>query len=444
MEILAELGNWSFYALGILALAIALAFVANAVAWKLDVSRRGRIQQYYEALSSPSHNAIPVTLLTGFLGSGKTTLVNRILTSDHGLRIVVVVNEFGEVAIDHLLLQENAKLTAGIVVMPNGCMCCARGQGSSGALELEEVLRNLLELSQQQAGLLFEYVLIETSGLADPGPLVAALSRLDVRFYLDGTVTLVDATNARRIIADENAQRFYPEAARQAVFADVIVLTKHERASSPDVVSEAIASLRAINASARIVCADDHFAGTDVLQLLHLQRSADFLPDCAATAAAPSARRCAPLPQGSRTGRGAHAHAPAVSSVSIQTGAGGAPAVGRCCASAESLERWITRLVQPHSAARATVAGDSSAPRHELWRVKGIFAVAGDPRQLLVHAVFGEVQVAAGSRWEADEPRCCRIVFIGLCLDAALLRSQFAELLTEVHGDYPAEAPEET
>jgi hypothetical protein len=84
-----------------LVLAIGLTFVANFMAWKMHVSRRARIQRCYEALSSPCEGVktIPVTLLTGFLGSGKTTLVNRILTSDHGLRIVVIVNEFGDVAV---------------------------------------------------------------------------------------------------------------------------------------------------------------------------------------------------------------------------------------------------------------------------------------------------------------------------------------------------------
>ena len=358
--------------------------------------------------------------------------------------------------VDHLLLKENAKLTqAGIVLMPNGCMCCAHGKVASGALELEEVLRNLLKLSQQQGGAdmqgaSFEYVLIETSGLADPGPLIAVLSRLDARFYLDGTVTLVDSTNARRILADESAERYYPEAARQVAFADVIVVTKVERASSPDTVPKAIARLRSINGSARILSADDHFKCTDVLQLLHLQRLAEFLPECAATAgvstttpACPSAASARVRIKGSRAGGSEHAiHGVGVSSVSIQTGLGDGPHRNNCCASVQLLESWITRLVRPHSAAHTTGAAIGSV--HEIWRVKGIFAVTGDPRQLLLHAVFGDVQVAAGARWDEDEPRCCRIVFIGVHLDEMLLRSQFAELLAAANPDGPTKAPMET
>jgi G3E family GTPase len=127
--------------------------------------------------------------------SGKTTLVNRILTSHlHGKRIVVIENEAGALSIDDKILRasEQEKEAAGIFVMKNGCLCCT---GDGAGAELERVLNHLLALLDQQE---FDYVLIETSGLADPAPLMQTFFSHNMcggRFVLDGVVALVDAKN---------------------------------------------------------------------------------------------------------------------------------------------------------------------------------------------------------------------------------------------------------
>jgi len=178
---------------------------------------------------------IPVTVLTGFLGSGKTTLLNRILSEQHGKRIAVIENEFGEVAVDHELVigaQEEIFETA------NGCICCTvRG-------DLIRVLGALRKRRER-----FDYILIETTGLADPGPVAQTFfADEDLRedFRLDAIVALVDAKHITGQLATEAI------AAEQVGFADVLLLNKTDLVSQPEL-TRIERSLRAINATARIV-----------------------------------------------------------------------------------------------------------------------------------------------------------------------------------------------
>ena len=134
-----------------------------------------------------AQNLVPVTILTGFLGSGKTTLLNRILTEQHGHRIAVIENEFGEEGVDNELLLQNAD--EQIVEMNNGCICCTvRG-------DLVRILGDLRE--RREAGdVKFERVIIETTGLADPGPVAQTFFIDDdvAEYYLlDAVITVVDA-----------------------------------------------------------------------------------------------------------------------------------------------------------------------------------------------------------------------------------------------------------
>ena len=178
---------------------------------------------------------IPVTILTGFLGSGKTTLLNRILKEEHGKRIAVIENEFGEVGIDQALVIDADE---EIFEMSNGCICCTvRG-------DLIRVLGNLMKRRDK-----FDYVLVETTGLADPGPVAQTFfmdDEIRAEFALDGIVTLVDAAHIEQQLGRSD------ESTEQIAFADVLVLNKTDLVDD-DALDRLEARLRDMNRMARVV-----------------------------------------------------------------------------------------------------------------------------------------------------------------------------------------------
>lgn len=166
---------------------------------------------------------IPVTILTGFLGSGKTTLLKRILTEAHGQKIAVIENEFGEENIDNEILVNDTQ--ENIIQMNNGCICCS----------IREDLRETLQLlaAKKRKGLLdFERVVIETTGLADPGPVAQTFfmdEEIAEQYLLDSILTLVDAKHANNQLNDRQ------EARRQVGFADQIFISKADLVSTDEV-----------------------------------------------------------------------------------------------------------------------------------------------------------------------------------------------------------------
>ena len=178
---------------------------------------------------------VPVTILTGFLGSGKTTLLNRILTEEHGRRIAVIENEFGEVGIDQALV---INADEEVFEMSNGCICCTvRG-------DLIRVLGNLMKRRDK-----FDYVLVETTGLADPGPVAQTFfmdDELREEFSLDGIVTLVDAAHIEQQLGRSD------ESTEQIAFADVLVLNKTDLVNG-EVIDRLESRLRDMNRMARVV-----------------------------------------------------------------------------------------------------------------------------------------------------------------------------------------------
>ncbi len=178
---------------------------------------------------------VPVTILTGFLGSGKTTLLNRILSEEHGKRIAVIENEYGEVGIDQALV---INADEEIFEMSNGCICCTvRG-------DLIRVLGNLMKRRDK-----FDYVLVETTGLADPGPVAQTFfmdDEIREEFTLDGIVTLVDAAHIEQQLGRSD------ESTEQIAFADVLVLNKTDLVET-DGLDTLEARLRDMNRMARVV-----------------------------------------------------------------------------------------------------------------------------------------------------------------------------------------------
>jgi G3E family GTPase len=204
---------------------------------------------------------VKATILTGFLGSGKTTLLNRLLVHPAFSRAAVLVNEFGPVGIDHDLLTYTSERVA---VLAGGCICCAVRE------DIEEAVRHLFELQEAGKIAAFDRLFVETSGLADPVPLVYTFKSsplLASRLELCGTVATVDA-----LLGNQTLSRF-PQAAKQVALADTIVLTKGDLQPDADALSELKAEILHVNPWASVLQAT--FSGHEELDALLVARLMD-------------------------------------------------------------------------------------------------------------------------------------------------------------------------
>src|ERR1700691_1682247 len=215
------------------------------------------------SMSNP-HASIPVTVITGFLGAGKTTLLNRILTENHGKRIAVIENEFGEVGVDHqLVIQSDEE----IFELNNGCICC-RVRG--------DLIRILAKLRQRRDK--FDHVLIETTGMADPGPVAQTFftdEEVKESFVLDGIVTVVDAKHVALHFDDTREVR------EQIGFADVVLLNKTDLVTSAELEKTEM-RIRKMNPIAKVYRTEN--AAVDLTKVLNvggfdLKRALELAPD---------------------------------------------------------------------------------------------------------------------------------------------------------------------
>ncbi|MBX3650609.1 MAG: GTP-binding protein [Burkholderiales bacterium] len=324
------------------------------------------------ALPTESAPRLPVAIVTGFLGSGKTSLLNRLIAAPQLARSLVVINEFGAIGLDHLLIDTPDD---NLLLLDNGCLCCInRG-------DLVETLHNTLRRWQAESPPAFDRIIIETSGLADPAPIIQSVvgdRKLSDRLRMQAVVTVVDCINA------EQQLESHPESVKQVVVADLLLLSKIDLADA-DTVAAVRARITRLNAGAAIVGVDHSAAIMSVLTAppavsdVHaVGRWLGFSPAHAAP------------PRGTLPRTPAD-HLSAIQSVSLHLER---PVYWN------GLTLWLQML--------PALKGD------RLLRVKGLLNVEGRPVAVhIVHAVVHEPQVL--ERWPDDDHRS-RLVFIGLDL----------------------------
>ena len=308
----------------------------------------------------------PVTLLTGFLGSGKTTLLGRLLKDPALSDTAVIINEFGEVGIDHHLVE---RLDDDVAILSSGCLCC------TVRTELAATLRDLHSRRARGLAPPFRRVMIESTGLADPFPVLATLGADPVlrhHFCAAGVVATIDAVNG---LAQFDR---HLESVRQAAIADLLVLTKTDLATGAEVL-QLTPRLRSINPSAPIV------------------RSAEDPLDASAILAPRASSFRATIEP---TGPTMHSEVQAFSVVTERPVAWAAFGV------------WLTMLLNRHG--------------EKILRVKGILALQDEERPVAVHGVQRLVHPPTHlDRWP-DADRRSRLVFIVEGVDPEAIRRSFA------------------
>jgi G3E family GTPase len=324
-------------------------------------------------MATPQTTAqVPVTVLTGYLGAGKTTLLNRILSEQHGKKYAVIVNEFGELGVDNDLV---VNADEEVFEMNNGCICCTvRG-------DLIRIIEGLMKRKDK-----FDGILVETTGLADPGPVAQTFFTDDdvkAKTRLDAIVTVIDAKHFFGQLEQGG------EAEQQVAFADVILLNKTDLVSE-DELKKVEDRIRGINRYARIFRTEKSQIELEAILdkgAFDLGRILEFEPDF--------------LHSGHD-----HHHEDEVRSLSITADRPVDP---------DRFQKWMGALLQ-------IKGGD-------IFRSKGILAIDGAPRRYVYQGVHMMMDSDWGTPWKDGEKRSSKLVFIGRNLDGDNLQRGFEECL---------------
>ncbi|HFI5335300.1 TPA: GTPase [Serratia liquefaciens] len=314
---------------------------------------------------------IAVTILTGFLGAGKTTLLRHILNAEHGYKIAVIENEFGEVPIDNALIGDRA---SRITTLSNGCICCSKSN------ELADALLDLLD-GVDQGQLAFDRLLIECTGMADPGPITQTFFSHEIlceRFLLDGIITLVDAAHA-----DQQLTQF-SIAQAQVGYADRILLTKTDVAPDCEALIQRLQQMNARAPVYKVTHGD-----IDLSVLFDIE---GFVLNDKLTLTTPLFRR---IPQAQNN----------IGSIVVYHD--------------QPLE-----LMQISEVMEGLLLEYADS----LLRYKGILSIKGEPRRLLFQGVQRLYNADWDREWLPEEERRSTLVFIGVDLPEEEIRGRIGGL----------------
>ena len=364
--------------------------------------------------ATPVSGKIPVTVLTGYLGAGKTTLLNRILTEDHGKRYAVIVNEFGEVGIDNDLV---VGADEEVFEMNNGCVCCTvRG-------DLIRVLSGLMKRQGSKGS--FDAIIVETTGLADPGPVAQTFfvdEEVSSRTRLDSVTALVDAKHLPLRLKDSK------EAAEQIAFADQIILNKADLVGEAEL-AQVEAAIRRINPLAPIHRAQRanvpldailNRGGFDLDRIVNLEP--EFLNPPHGEAGHVHDEHCGHdhhhhdhhdhgHVHDEHCGHDHHDHDHAELAPIHDAGIRGISLTLEKPVDGRKVTQWMDGVLQ------------SQGP--DILRAKGIIDVQGEEKRLVFQAVHMILEGDLQRPWKDGEHRYSRMVFIGRNLDEAALRAGF-------------------
>jgi G3E family GTPase len=313
---------------------------------------------------------IPVSILTGFLGAGKTTLLNYILKQQHGYKFAVIINEVGKIGVDGQLVERQQE---EIVEMSNGCLCCTVRK------DLVRGVQNLLK----KGG--FDYLLIETTGIAEPGPIAQTflnIPALQQLVRMDSIITVVDAEQIQKQLVEAET------AVEQVRMADFLLLNKTDLVGEPELL-EAEAKIRELNPHATLFRTSQSEVNLKELLDMHafdvdqkLTVDPKFLDELS------------------------QRHHHEINSISFEFDRP---------FSVEALELFVQEL----------------SDREKIYRSKGFLWIKGNPRRAVFHGVNNRFTLLWDRLWEKDEPRSSQLVFIGKGLEDARLRPHLEQCVVK-------------